>query len=563
MKPLSLTQGTVSVTDSNRGGIQNNDSVTTPYDNHIEHLPDPLDKLRPAQRASYKTRPGAEGDQPRGCMPDTRLQIIADLKTWAWNETAPKVYWLHGHLGTGKTSIAHTLSEHLDREQMLGASYFCSRSALWDASRIIPTIATMLARSDPEIRLAIYEVLTRDPDVADLNSLSEQFSSLIVNPIKRVINKDVRIYKVIVIDALDECFSPWVVESLIKTILNGAEDIPVKFFMLSRPEDWIKRAFRRIARPSLLQEFCLHDVAKSDVQSDIKTYLRSALSEIAEARSFSEDDPLWPPEEEFNALLVRSDGLFIYAATAARYIGARGVNSRQRLTEIVQPGPPSMLQANTINNLYLIIIVQAFERLEDRECILRRDVLSSVVLVQTPLSISDMTSLLDMPNGQIKADLSPFHSVIHVPSGRDGHISIFHASFREFIIDPARCGDGYHVDADKGHKLLTLRCLGLLNKSLRRNICNLREGRFGTLAHRLPDLSVIPEALKYSCLYWAVHLADAFSHPLADVSPMVEHLRTFVDEHLLHWFECLSVIGELETGLKSLAKANETLSVSA
>ena len=47
------------------------------------------------------------------------------------------------------------------------------------------------------------------------------------------------------------------------------------------------------------------------------------------------------------------------------------------------------------------------------------------------------------------------------------------------------------------------------------------------------------------------------------VSPMVEHLRTFVDEHLLHWFECLSVIGELETGLKSLAKANETLSVSA
>ena len=62
-------------------------------------------------------------------MEDTRVQIIADLEAWAQDETASKVYWLYGHLGTGKTSIAHTLSERLDGQQMLGASFFCSRSA--------------------------------------------------------------------------------------------------------------------------------------------------------------------------------------------------------------------------------------------------------------------------------------------------------------------------------------------------------------------------------------------------------------------------------------------------
>ena len=475
---------------------------------------------------------------------------------------APKVYWLNGHLGTGKTSIAHTFSERLDGRQMLGASFFCSRSALRDASRIIPTIATMLARSDPEIRSAMREVLTSDPDVADLNSLPQQFNSLVVNPIKCIINKDIKIYKVIVIDALDECSSPRIVESLIKAIFNGVVNTPLKFFILSRPEDWIKRALRRVARPSLLQEFSLHNVAKSDVQRDIKTYLTSALSDIVESRSFSPHDPPWPPEEELKALVVRSDGLFIYAATSIRYIGARGVNFRRRLTEIARPGPTSVLQGSTIDNLYLMIMDQAFDKLEDGERILRREVLTSVVLFQTPLSMTGMASLLHIPIDQTKADLSLFHSVVHVPFGSHGHISIFHASFREFIVDPARCGDGHHIDAGKGHEMLAVKCLLLLNSSLRKNICDLREDRIG-LAHEISDRSVIPEALRYSCLYWAVHLADAFQYPLANISPALEYLRTFANEHLLHWFECLSVFGELEIGLKSLAKANETLSVSA
>ena len=493
-------------------------------------------------------------------MQDTRVQVIADLEAWARDETAPKVFWLNGLLGTGKTSIAHTFSERLDMHQMLGASFFCSRCALWDATRIIPTTATMLARSNPKIRSALCEILAGDPDVANLNSLPHQFSSLIVDPIHRAIDKDVKLYKVIIIDALDECSSPRIVVSLIRAILNGVANIPLKFFIVSRPEDRIKSVFYHAARSLSFQEFSLHDVAKSDVQRDIQTYLRSALSEIANERGYSQHDSPWPPEQELMALLKQSDGLFIYAATAIRYVGTWGVDFRWRLSEIVRPGRISALQAGTIDNLYLMIMSQAFDKLEDTERILRREVLASVVLFQTPLSIAGIASLLDMPQERIEAGLSPFHSVVHVPFG--GHISIFHASFREFIVDPVRCGESYHVDTGKGHEMLTIKCLQLLNRSLRRNICDLPEDMIGTLAQEIPDLGVIPEALRYSCLHWASHLADRFSHSLANVSPVLENLRAFADEHLLHWFECLSVLGELETGLKSLGKANEMLSVS-
>ena len=499
-------------------------------------------------------------------MENTRVQILADLEDWAQDPSAPKVYWLNGHLGTGKTSIAHTLSKRLDAKQMLGASFFCSRTALRDARVIIPTIASILSRSNPKIRSALCEVLGSNPDVADLNSLPEQFSSLLVKPIKRVIGNDIKVYKIIVIDALDECSSTlderssrWTVLSFIATILDGVADIPLKFFVLSRPEDWIKSAFRHKNAPSLLRIFSLHDVAKSDVQRDIEVYLRSAFSEIAEGRRYSR----WPPEQELMTLLTRSDGLFIYAATAVRYIGAPDVNSQQRLTKIARPGPASVLQSNTIDSLYGMIMDQAFDKLEDGESIWRQEVLASVVLFQTPLSIAGITSLLGIPNDQAEADLSPFHSVIHVPSTVNGHVSIFHASFREYIVDPARYGHRHGVNAPKGHEILTVKCLQFLNRSLRRNICNLPEDTIGALPHEITDLSVIPEALQYSCLHWASHLVDTLADPPADIAPALEHLRTFADEHVLHWFECLSAFGELESGLKSLAKANEAISVSA
>ena len=448
---------------------------------------------------------------------------------------------------------------------MLGASFFCSRSVLRDARRIIPTIAYMLSQSNSNIRSAICEVLESNPDVVKLNSLSAQFNSLVVEPIKKVIGNDMNIYKIVVIDGLDECSSLLdaskpTVESLITTILDGVADIPLKFFILSRPENWIKIAFR-CNDPSSLRTSSLNEVAKSEVQHDIEVYLRSKFSNIAKSCEYSSH---WPPEEELTTLIARSDGLFIYAAAAIRYIGAAGANPQLRLTKAVQPGRPSMppdSPIDPIDELYGIIMDEAFVRLCDEEFISRREILTLMVLLQTPLSMAGIASLLEIPTDQAKTDLSPFHAVVDIPSSSDGNVAIFHASFREFIVDPPRCWDRHRVDEFQGHHMLTVKSLRLLNKSLRRNICNSPEDMIGALPNVM-DRSVIPEAVRYSCLYWASHLAVTLAEPPADVRPALEDVRTFADEHMLHWFECLSAFGELESGLKSLATAVKAISVS-
>ena len=86
-----------------------------------------IDKLN-HEMTSYKTRHSSYGN-PTGCMPGTRVKILADLEAWASDGLSTKVYWLVGMAGTGKSTILHTLCEILDAKNMLGGSFFCSRGS--------------------------------------------------------------------------------------------------------------------------------------------------------------------------------------------------------------------------------------------------------------------------------------------------------------------------------------------------------------------------------------------------------------------------------------------------
>ena len=128
-----------------------------------------------AKYAAYNTRQTPDDQEPQGCMEGTREQILAELEEWAVNDAAPKAFWLNGMAGAGKTSIAHSFNERLDKNEILGASFFCSRSAsreVRDASLIIPTIASALSQLSPLLRSAIRKVVEEKSDVGPLHKLS-------------------------------------------------------------------------------------------------------------------------------------------------------------------------------------------------------------------------------------------------------------------------------------------------------------------------------------------------------------------------------------------------------
>jgi nucleoside-triphosphatase THEP1 len=519
-----------------------------------------IDKLN-HEMTSYKTRHSSYGN-PTGCMPGTRVKILADLKAWASDDlSSSKVYWLVGMAGTGKSTILHTLCEFLDGKNMLGGSFFCSRGSenTRNARLIIPTIAHSLASTSPCIKSEVVKAIENDSKIAEPTyiNLVDQFNKLIHDPIQVSVGNAVKTYKIIVIDAVDECVDLRLVSSLIRLILESSSTIPLKVFIASRDEPLIRRAFTSL--PRLRTAFYLHEADKDVVKDDIQMYLEMSLAESKADDGLTLDT--WPPQSEISALLDRSGTLFIYAATAIRYISQDALLYKSRLSAIANRDIKSV--SKTIDGLYEHILDQACESKDESEVIPMRRLVSMIVFLRNSLPIQAISSLSGI---DVHLYLSPLTSVIHVPTHEAAAITPFHASFLDFVTDPTRCSRKRDppfcaLVASEGHGMLALKCLEQMNRSLKYNICEVPEeltvSRRGTT--NSPDNSMkISEALKYSCLYWASHFFDA-QLPGVD---LIDALDTFLHKHLLHWIECLSELGELQTGIPSLKSAATALSVS-
>ncbi|GLB44022.1 hypothetical protein LshimejAT787_1502060 [Lyophyllum shimeji] len=520
-----------------------------------------VDKLR-HRETSYKTRQSSYGD-PTGCMPGTRVQILKDMKDWAFTDSSKTVYWLVGMAGTGKSTITHSLCEILDSKNVLGASFFCSRVSenARNARLIVPTIAHGLASSSPSIQSEVIKAIESDPTLAEPTyiNLEDQFEKLIRHPIRACIGQGMKTYKIIVIDAVDECTDHGIVGSLIRLMLQSASAIPLKFFVTSRDEVLIRSAFCSI--PGLSTALQLHEVEKSVVEDDIRRYVARSLLDI---KSLGLDQTLdvWPVPSELSRLIQHSGRLFIYAATALRYIrdGAQLYKSRLALMAKQEPNSASALQTSRIDDLYGHILEQACASKEVAEGVFMRQLLSIILFLRNPLPIEDVISLSEI---DARLYLPPLASVIHIPTHKDSAVAPFHASFSDFVMDRTRCSlercpSFPALLPSEAHGMLVVKCLELMNCSLKYNICNVEDGLTVSRRGRTNssyDISGISQALKYSCRHWASHFAE-----LQELGPdLIVILDDFLHKHLLHWIECLSLVGELKTGTGSLLRAAATL----
>jgi hypothetical protein len=159
----------------------------------------------------------------RPCTEKTRTAILETIREWSVDVTQPKIYWMNGMAGTGKTTIAYILSIILTSLNILGATFFCSRlvNEYTKVERIIPTIAYNLARNYPSLASTILEVLKNDPDVAK-RTLNRQFTELLVKPIR--VENLAGSPIVVIIDALDECANQTEVQNLLSILFRSRKN---------------------------------------------------------------------------------------------------------------------------------------------------------------------------------------------------------------------------------------------------------------------------------------------------------------------------------------------------
>ncbi|EAU80951.2 vegetative incompatibility protein HET-E-1 [Coprinopsis cinerea okayama7 len=506
-----------------------------------------------------KTVAGAEFKQEnrQGCIPGTRVALLANLLCWAKDPTSLPIFWLCGMAGTGKTTVSESLCALLYAEGLLGASFFCSldHDARSDVQCIIPSLARALARVRPKFAEQLVKALESDEcsDPIAMN-FEDQYRVLILEPARAAFGPDELV--VLGIDALDECTDKRKLKKLLDTIVSQKLPPSLKVFLTSRPDVVVEDVFHYHQKyPELLH---LHDVEEHIVEADITVYLHYRLSQLVRLR-----DHVQP--EDVQALAKRSQKLFIFAATLANYLEEYRAGNVVRLFRDLCSSEESSLSTSRLDSLYRLygrVMSQAFEGLEPVDAQNAFVCLSLLLVALHPLSVSDYADLLGMENDDVRCAFQGMRAVIQVPGDDHRPISILHASFADYLTtdNPHRRRE-WAIDRCSANEMAALRCFTVMEKELRLGISGAATSYKSNSEQ--PKPLRIASHLAYACTAWGNHVLGMATATGGLLDEVRERLDEFLVGKSLYWLEVLSVEKKVDYAydtLPHIAKALPALS---
>ncbi|RSL61901.1 hypothetical protein CEP54_005963 [Fusarium duplospermum] len=256
------------------------------------------------------------------CHPNTRVELLKTIYEWTHDPQSPRVFWLQGLAGTGKSTISQTVAREL-KGDALGASFFFKRGdgERDNARHLFTAIAYQLARKLPLLCKHICDAIDNDPRMVE-GYLSVQFQGLILGPLKRLQDQGFTRTLLVVIDALDECEQEIHREAIID-LLTKSQLRNLKVFITSRPEFDIRNRFSYAN--GTYRDLVLHRVDEHVVEHDIRVVLEYHMSKFR--REYNQvsgkDSHLthdWPGNKRLEKLVKMCTPLFISVATFLRLL---------------------------------------------------------------------------------------------------------------------------------------------------------------------------------------------------------------------------------------------------
>ena len=451
------------------------------------------------------------------CLPNTRIDLLREIYTWADGKDGRFIYWLNGLAGTGKSTVARTVARKYHENGQLGASFFFSKGGgdVGHASKFFTTIAVQLARKSQSLKRYICDAVRNNADIAT-QSLGDQWRQLVHSPLSKLSGDSYPFLYVLVIDALDECDNDDDMRTILKLLAEAQtlQMVRLRVLLTSRPGNPIRHGFYQIPETEH-QDFVLHHISPPIVDHDITIFLKHNLGLIGQEKpSLSAS---WPGEETVKQLVQLASGLFIWAATACRFIQEAGKVSfiRKRLAAILQIGS-SIVEGQPekhLNEIYTIVLrhsIPAQYSKEEKEEFLSmlKDILGCIVTLFFPLSVRSLSRLLNFQSEEVDDCLEDLHAILDIPRDHTRLLRLHHPSFRDFLLKKDRCNDSnFWVDEKPANEILAARCIQLMSTSLKEDICGVTIP--GTLVADIKRCRVeqcLPLEVQYACLHWVKHL---------------------------------------------------------
>ncbi|KAJ3559731.1 hypothetical protein NP233_g11188 [Leucocoprinus birnbaumii] len=352
------------------------------------------------------------------------------------------ILWMRGPFGVGKSAVAQSCAEELERRKKLISTLFFSRSNANrdDPRRLFISIAFQIASRCKLFRDIIESHIQMDPSFAS-KSASAQFQELLVTPLSQ---SNVTLNGldgcVVIIDGLDECRGTKEQCEIIRIIAASVQNhtTPFRWFITSRPEDHIIRTMNIFSVKSVIS--CIELPISRHIDYEILTYLTDEFEDIRQQHSLPDS---WPSEETLALLVQHAAGLWIYVATIVRFI--RNENSF---------GPQDQLR------IVIDFLKDVSTKLESHNPLSEMDLFYTLILEQIPLAIRTTVRKLLLFRSVLPAYLVGFFGnktsisyAIHLTSDQfercsaalrsvvefeGNRIQFYHTSFLDFMKDPER-----------------------------------------------------------------------------------------------------------------------------
>ncbi|KAF9528327.1 hypothetical protein CPB83DRAFT_883510 [Crepidotus variabilis] len=472
-------------------GILNSSNNVTITNSHfaVNQGADPNATFRFLYESQAKYAGGGHQD-PSTCLEGTRTTALEEIDKWkrkTFQEENPKMIWVTGSAGSGKTAIAQTVYESFKAEGLLivQTSFFRSTGCT-DPRYLSLSIAYQLAVANSLLRESIEAVVQADLSVVDA-PFDMQLRRLVLEPISEATTQLPMVY--IIIDGLDECGvedQQIQIIQLIQAIVTE-QHLPIRFLIASRPESWIRTTLSSPTAPSL--STVVLDCNK-EVDNDIQLYYETEFKKIRNDprhnHSITSTHSSWPSTDDMKQLVRWSSGQFIYAKTVTRFVGEPGHSPFCRLEEIVlRPNSEltksqSSFKLDPLDALYSQILSCAVDWNLTSNVLgaLQIMLLESRIMMRELLSIMEV--ILGLKSGGTYLALRNLHALVFVPpslaSEREGitndeyraklfdqskHIRFYHKSFTDFLHHPQRAGK-YYIDETKMRQMMAIGCLEVL-----------------------------------------------------------------------------------------------------
>ena len=509
-----------------------------------------LERLRPSEKADHKTVLEEQGPKRELCTDGTRVKILEDITKWANDRSlaSPRVFWLTGQAGSGKTTIAYTIAKRFEevgnanQQTVLGGNFLCSRQfqETQAQTRILPTIAYQLAHKCKSYADALHVADKFDTVNHDVYS---QMKGLLIGPWQlSEATRHPELHYLIVIDALDEIKgdggSAFLRNLLIAINKYGLRGL--KFLVTSRSDPKVTALCESFTSKAVCR---LQDVPIEEAKSDIETYLKTQLPELTGSPEFAE-------------LAQRACGLFIYAATAVKYltpldsitVGEQTEMLKDFLSKSYEPASPSDTTL-LVDELYRQIMCDAFSKLSGKVLARRLCTLYTFLCTAERTSTSIVAALvLDGDDEAARAVLRDLHAVLYT---QDDQVFWYHVSFPDFIFTQARsnfCIDKkeftFSCNEPAHHILLGKSCFCIMKSGLRFNMGNITSSFLFDCDNAVVLSEQVNQnisaVLRYSSCHWVHHLP---SSQLINTDDLCCCILEFLQIHVLFWIEAMNLLG--------------------